>query len=51
MITKVEQEEACRVCGCTQNDACWDEEEGACYWVEEDLCSACAKSEVKNEQT
>lgn len=31
----------CRVCGCTQNDACWDEEEGSCYWVEEDLCSAC----------
>lgn len=29
---------ACRVCGCTDNDAC---EEG-CYWVEADLCSSCA---------
>lgn len=27
----------CRVCGCTQDDPC----EGGCYWVEEDLCSAC----------
>lgn len=28
----------CRVCGCTENDAC---DEG-CSWVEYDLCSACA---------
>lgn len=33
---------ACRVCGCTENDAC----EGGCWWVpdptlEGDLCSAC----------
>jgi uncharacterized protein with PIN domain len=27
----------CRVCGCSDEDAC----EGGCYWVEEDLCSAC----------
>lgn len=30
---------ACRVCGCTDDDAC----EGGCSWVAEDLCSACAK--------
>jgi protein gp37 len=28
---------ACRVCGCTENNAC---DEG-CWWVEEDLCSSC----------
>lgn len=27
----------CRVCGCTDEHACPD----GCYWVEEDLCSAC----------
>lgn len=32
------EEAICRVCGCTQNNAC---EEG-CYWVESDLCSHCA---------
>ncbi|MCK9435726.1 MAG: hypothetical protein M0Q12_00795 [Synergistaceae bacterium] len=33
----------CRVCGCTDNHAC----EGGCYWVEEDLCSACEGKENK----
>ncbi len=27
----------CRVCGCTDDDPCV----GGCYWVEDDLCSAC----------
>jgi hypothetical protein len=27
----------CRVCGCTQNNAC----EGGCSWIEWDLCSSC----------
>lgn len=31
-------EQTCRVCGCTWDNAC----EGGCYWVEEDLCSQCA---------
>lgn len=34
-------EQRCRVCGCTWNNAC----EGGCYWVKEDLCSACAEKE------
>ena len=34
-------EQKCRVCGCTWEQAC----PGGCYWVEEDLCSACADSE------
>lgn len=32
-------EESCRVCGCTWNNAC----SGGCYWVEEDLCSQCVQ--------
>jgi hypothetical protein len=27
----------CRVCGCSEFNACW----AGCYWVEKDLCSAC----------
>ena len=39
-------EQKCRVCGCTWDNAC----EGGCYWVEPDLCSACAdKSEAEGE--
>lgn len=29
---------ACRLCGCTEMQAC----PGGCWWVGEDLCSACA---------
>ncbi len=31
----------CRVCGCTDEHAC----PGGCYWVEPDLCSACAEAD------
>jgi len=32
----------CRVCGCTDMNACWDPKVNhPCYWVEDDLCSAC----------
>ena len=31
----------CRVCGCWEYDACWDEDAGACWWIEPDLCSHC----------
>ena len=24
------------------SDACWDDDLGACWWVEVDLCSGCA---------
>ena len=33
----------CRVCGCTWYHAC----PGGCYWVEEDLCSACVDKEER----
>lgn len=29
----------CRVCGCTEDNAC----DGGCEWVEPNLCSACAE--------
>lgn len=32
-----DEERKCRICGCTQNNAC----EGGCYWTEIDLCSNC----------
>ncbi len=35
-----ENEAVCRVCGCTQYNAC----DGGCYWVEPDLCSKCASN-------
>lgn len=31
--------QTCRACGCTDMRAC----EGGCYWIEPDLCSACAE--------
>jgi len=34
----------CRVCGCTDTQACMTGE-GPCYWLEEDLCSACLDAE------
>lgn len=35
---------ACRVCGCTENHcpACVARTGEPCYWVADDLCSACA---------
>jgi hypothetical protein len=33
----------CKRCGCSNFDACVDPDTGhACYWVKEDVCSACA---------
>jgi len=31
----------CRVCGCTEDNACMTPD-GPCCWAEEDLCSSCA---------
>lgn len=33
----------CRNCGCTDDDCrqCWEKTEVPCYWIEENLCSAC----------
>jgi hypothetical protein len=37
----------CRECGCTDDDACLDEDGGPCSWVEANLCSACAPRTLK----
>jgi hypothetical protein len=47
----IESERTCRVCGCSDEDACVTEpnyrgngipiEGGNCFWVDSDLCSAC----------
>lgn len=43
-------ERVCRGCGCTEHDACvvtkaperaWNQPGQACWWIEENLCSAC----------
>ena len=33
------EERTCQLCGCTDSHACED----GCYWVTDDLCSACAE--------
>lgn len=40
-----EPERVCRVCGCTEEDACVLPLGGCCTWVEADLCSACVPEE------
>lgn len=37
-------ERTCRLCGCTEGDACCDDERGACSWAGPDVCSHCAGS-------
>jgi len=39
----------CRICGCTDFSAC-QTVAGPCYWVEEDLCSACVELETAEEE-
>ena len=34
-------EQECRICGCTWDNAC----PGGCYWVEDDLCNVCASKQ------
>jgi hypothetical protein len=53
----------CRMCGCTDEDPCFNESVGAfapldgeypdetCHWVEKDLCSFCSAEQIlKDEQ-
>lgn len=34
-------ERKCRICGCTEHNACVNGELGPCWWVAYDLCSHC----------
>lgn len=40
---------SCRICGCTDDDCtgCIERTGQPCYWVEADLCSACASEEMQ----
>lgn len=38
-------EVSCRVCGCTNDNACADEDGNGCSWAEPDLCSECVGKE------
>ena len=40
-----EEPTCCRVCGCTESNACVDDENGPCSWAEPDLCTSCVGSE------
>lgn len=41
-------EQTCRVCGCTNYDCrqCIEKIGEACWWIEPDLCSACASKTI-----
>lgn len=38
----------CKVCGCTDNDPCYNPKYGTCWWVDDthELCSHCADKEI-----
>lgn len=36
------QQRSCKICGCTDDNACIHPDLGACWWVDDDLCSFCA---------
>ncbi len=44
LVASAGHPQRCRVCGCTEADACEMADGGGWWWVEPDLCSACAGS-------
>lgn len=42
------QEGVCRICGCTEEDPCYNPAYGCCWWADETrtLCSHCAEEEI-----
>jgi len=40
-----DDEQRCRICGCTHFTPCIDPGGDSCFWVEDDLCSSCATEE------
>lgn len=51
MIYGIHHPGICRVCGCTESNACFNPEQGNCWWVDEDrtLCSHCAYPEIADD--
>ena len=48
-MEKSEEVLQCRKCGCTDNDCsqCVEKTGRPCFWVTEDLCSACCDKNIK----
>lgn len=38
--------QVCRICACSDRDACVDHVKGNCWWIAEDLCSHCEGREA-----
>lgn len=40
---KPDEKRTCRICGCTDDDCrqCIEKTGLPCFWIEDDLCSAC----------
>jgi hypothetical protein len=50
MEADVRDEPVCRICGCTEHNACVDEKDGhTCDWSEDDLCSFCVGREESSD--
>jgi hypothetical protein len=51
-MKKGSEKRRCRICGCTDDDCrqCIEKTGEPCYWVEEDLCSACIDEAYKKER-
>lgn len=43
LFAEGEDEQVCASCGCTAARACYRPDKGVCWWVEEHLCSHCAR--------
>lgn len=41
MKKKQPKEKKCVKCGCTQHNSCVDRHGNPCYWIHDNLCSAC----------
>ena len=41
----------CKICGCTDNDPCFNPQHGNCWWADDthELCSHCADPEIAND--
>jgi hypothetical protein len=48
ILDRVDNERVCRLCGCTENNACVGVLGDSCSWASEDLCSACAGKDGNN---
>ena len=41
----------CRICGCTDNDPCYNPQAGYCWWIDDThtLCSHCADKTINSD--